>query len=230
MDFVVLHELSHIIRGHLDYYLKLSHAGLFEVDEEKEVLPNLRRLALELDADSVALYTLIGLSEFLLTKSSLYGSIKDMAHFVVTVGLASKILFGILGEASLAGKYANSGKTLANYHSNLQHPHPSVREEFAHQRLAQLANNEKEKLMFQASMEKSYGLFLAMVNDNLFPLISMESWLHSAEELADFLNVLIDEIGVASEEGWINDNTRISMSLGIVQGLQVGNTKRLPVN
>lgn len=211
MDIILVHEISHIARGHVNHYVKSLNMGLFEADDNgKSNLRGFRRLALELDADSTSVYIFIGLYEFLLEKSKIYCIAKNISVYIVTVGIAFKILFAILGKSwYLRRSNKNEGKSLMESHLDLSHPHPSLREEFAHQRIIQLAINAEEKSLFHNCLEKAYSLFIDMIEKNLFPLDSLESWKHPPEKVSEFLNVLIEEIEKAADEGWMKDGTRI---------------------
>ncbi len=221
MDFVVVHEIGHVVRGHVDQSVKVSGIGLSEIEEKKsDTLQNLRRIALELDADSIAIYILVGLSSFLLDNSKLYERTKKIGVFIATIGLATKILFGILGEAQFSEKTRDLSipRSLIEIHKDLIHPIPSIREEFTHQRITQLAIDDGELSIFLKSLESSYSVFLEMVGGNLFPLIAMDSWLYNTNDVADLMNILIKEIESAEAEGWM-ESSRISKSVNAVQNI-----------
>ncbi len=80
--------------------------------------------------------------------------------------------------------------------------------------------NTEEESLFHNCLEKAYSLFADMIEKDLFPLDSLESWKHSPEEVSDFLNVLIKEIEKAADEGWMKDGTRIEKSFEAI-GLMV---------
>lgn len=208
LDFILMHELGHIIRGHIDYIFGLTNKPLQESDQPELRVLDVKRITLELDADNIALYHFITCSEFMMSESPIYGKINDFPTFIKVLGFATKMVFAILTESNPKAN-PTSSESLIKYHQDATHPHPAAREEFATQMILQLASGNKSRKLFQKYLDESGTLFFSLIANNLFSLFSMESWLRNPAEVAEFLNIYIDEIQYAEQQGWIANDTRL---------------------
>lgn len=227
LDFMVVHEMSHVVRGHVDRYVEVRPAGMEETGvPEPNELPALRRLALELDADSVALYHFITLAEPMRENCPLYLHIPSPAVFISTLVFAVSMLFAILNEGNAPRRVqVSDAMALAELHEGLTHPLPAVRDEFADQRIRQLALDGAERRVFHRAIARSRALLLRLVGLGFFPTVTLPAWQHEAHEIAAFLNLLIDEIVTASNEGWMSRDSRIVRALDSVEELRQNRAK-----
>lgn len=228
LDFLVLHELGHVARGHVDRYTASQPLGMAETSaSEPPELSEVRRQALELDADSCAIYHLVTLAPLFLAHYSLYRPIPNIGILMAILGLGIRIMFMLLSEYDMArnAKAAPPGKqSLADRHRGLTHPLPSVRGEFADQRIQQLATDQQERRSFRRAHARSWGFFLGLVGHGLFPSMSSTLWEYEAGNMAAYLNLLIDEIAAAQGEGWMQQNSRSERALNIIEALRAANT------
>ena len=209
LDMVVLHELGHIGRGHVDRSLSLDLDGIWESDRPQVSSPMLsstRRMALELDADSFAYYHFIELRALLRDASPAYATLRSDEDFLALLGLSTYIMFSMLSERHIPPQRSDgSAASLADLHRGASHPIPSVRGEFAHQRIMQLASVSEEAERFSAGLDRATELFIDMLHAGVFSAASMAAWTYDTRDVADFLNLLIDEIPLAMADGWIDE-------------------------
>jgi hypothetical protein len=218
LDFILLHELSHIVRGHIKYYLQLTQQAFQEIENVNENrMPALRRITLELDADSVAFYYLITCSGYLIEKSGVYSTARTMSTFIKLIGVASKIVFAVLSEFRPVEKInIPKDQTLISYHKNQSHPHPGIREEFSTQRIMQLARDAKERRAYRRYLDDAYSIFLTLIGNNMFSMLSVQTWQRDPAEVADCINSLIDEMQFTKDTGWIVNDTRLDKAIDAI--------------
>jgi len=141
LDFVTIHELSHIILGHLEFLETTDTDGLEEVASETEpnVVNAAQRQALECEADSIALNAisrLVGSLHLFRPGIQLAFDGADRYHLVAAYTCAIDIVVKVF-LATNARYSALSGtlfpaQMLAFWRS-FEHPHPFIRAMFMKQ-------------------------------------------------------------------------------------------------
>ena len=229
IDFLVLHELGHIVRGHVDRYVAEVPFGMSEtVKTTHPHLTSRRRQALELDADSCALYHLVTLHPLLLAHYRLYRDIPNLPVLITVLNLGISIVFMFLSEhdtvrtSKLTLKRASA---LIQRHRGLTHPLPHVRAEYAQQRIMKLSVSRQERRVFQQALERSWVYFMTLVTMGIFPSMPRHLWEDSAADVTAFVNSLIEELEQANFEGWLQVNTRSERALNIVEALRKTQSK-----
>jgi hypothetical protein len=220
VDFITLHELSHIVRGHVAHLQSFGMVDLSESELPSLSLPPWRRMALELDADSVALYHMVTLMPFLRENLTRYGRAPSLEVAIATLSLAIRVLFALFSENQQSARQHEDGE-LEAMHAGSTHPHPSLREAFADQRLSQLAFTGREKKRFQRASAQAGVIFLEWVEHAAFPSAVMTSWLYTPQEIAGFLNMLIDDIHTAASEGWMPSDAKVNMALDAIEAIRL---------
>ncbi len=202
IDFIVLHELGHIARGHLQMLSAAGAAGLFEVGEDEGyVLKGLDRIAIELDADNFAVYMLVSFRRHWIKHLKRYQVFVSEQAFMATLSLAKVILFNLLAErVGLQLGRGEPSQTLKQQHFAASHPHPSIRHEFSDQILLQLADNQAQAEQFLGDSEIGYKLYVQMQQAGIFNVRTMCSWRYDSDKVAAFINQINQQLQ------WLVDN------------------------
>lgn len=209
LDFVALHEIGHIARGHLRKALQIGFDGIYEADANEAAAlsegDSKLRMTLELDADRTAVYSMVMLKEHLRDTVPHYARMRDDAAFIATLSFSAHLLFAML---SATRKFSSSddvmGVSFESLHRNATHPDPSVRGEYLYQSILQLADSS-ERSAFHKGLNRSLEVFSRLVTSELFPVVAIRSWFYPAGEVAGFLNQLIDNVDFAIKSGWIQE-------------------------
>lgn len=207
LDFLSLHEISHVARGHLHKAVQLGVDRVCGTDTSQTTAAfdyhSKLRMALELDADNLAIYSMITLKQHIKDHVPYYSRVKSDAAFVATLSFSVHILFAMLCANRAPSPHdSNLAKPLKELHIGATHPDPSIRGEFFFQRVLQLADPE-EAPSFKQGLNRSLEVFSRLVKSGLFPDTAVRSWFLSSREVVDFTNDLIDAIAEATEGGWI---------------------------
>ncbi len=215
LDFMILHEISHIARGHAARYLAIEPMGMSECrGNEPDCLSKFRRLSLELDADSVAVYHMVTLRDHFFANAFLYRKFPNTSVYISTVSFSMSIVFHMLSRADRSSRRAaKRPRLLIDRHAGLRHPAPDIRAEFANHRILQLSSSVPERKEFQRALTRSNTLLRMLTAKDTAMDGNFEEWEHEPSEVADFINLLVDEISAAADEGWMYQGTPMSEAL-----------------
>lgn len=134
LDYITVHEFSHVIRGHVRHF---SHAGRFAMAEaftsenrcSIQIPPALSQ-AVELDADNCANALLVRFVPEITRLSRRYGK-GSIEASLTAICFAVRVVFIAFVERDPSGTDGNAG-SFKKFHKERWHPHPACREMFMH--------------------------------------------------------------------------------------------------
>ncbi|WP_224371658.1 hypothetical protein [Hyalangium versicolor] len=229
MDFLALHELAHVAKGHVSYYRLEFGARLWETRasveaaEERRLnsIPAIQRQALELDADDTALYILSTLMLPVREKLPRYQRGSEFA-ILTSFTFVARLLFALFAEMDAVPPSEDSaGHNLLIYHEKATHPHPSIRYLFLEHRLIDLANSQRERRISKEAVKKSEGAFLlALLERALPPHVIVPIAFNSGAVPANIINSMLDEKSRLSNVISKSLRTRMAASMEEIRKLQ----------
>ncbi|ADO75201.1 hypothetical protein [Stigmatella aurantiaca] len=232
MDFLALHELGHVAKGHVSYYQLEFGACLWETrasveaTEERRLnsIPAIQRQALELDADDTALYILSTLMPLVREKLPRYQRGSELA-VLTSLTFVARLLFALFAEMDTVPSSEDpASHDLVIYHENATHPHPSIRYLFLEHRLIDLATSQLERRTSREAVKKSEAAFLLAISEKaLPPHVIAPIAFNSGAIPANIINGMLDEKSRLSDVISKRLRTRMTASMEEIRKFRGGN-------